>query len=290
MEFLILLGIGLTIGGVAMAADDDDDGASEPDATEPPHTEEPVSTITTSDAADDLTATDQDETIFARGGDDIVEGRGGDDRLFGMDGTDILVGGTGDDFVRGGAGDDYLIDNDGSDTLHGDAGDDRIISTSGIDGEGIVGFSRGVADGSITDISGLSGFVNPDTDLDGDADSVSAGYGDDTVIAGDGDTISLGEGRDTLVVGDWVASNDDPVIVTDFDPAEDLLVYSCNGDGLPPRLSVQTVGDGSGDEGQGSALLFADNVFVARIQGAGGLLTVSDVSIDDRSSGGSFFS
>lgn len=131
-----------------------------------------------------MTATDQDETIFARGGDDIVEGRGGDDRLFGMDGTDILVGGTGDDFVRGGAGDDYLIDNDGSDTLHGDAGDDRIISTSGIDGEGIVGFSRGVADGSITDISGLSGFVNPDTDLDGDADSVSAGYGDDTVIAG----------------------------------------------------------------------------------------------------------
>ncbi|WP_027237700.1 calcium-binding protein [Leisingera caerulea] len=291
MELLILLGIGLTIGGVALAMDDDDDGgASEPDTSEPPQTVEPGSTTTGSDAADDLIGTGQDETAYARGGNDILEGRGGDDRLFGMDGADILVGGTGDDFMRGGAGDDYLIDNEGSDTLHGDTGDDRIITTSGIDGEGIVGLSRGLADGSVTVLSGLAEFINPDTDLDGDADSVSAGYGDDTVIAGDGDTVSLGEGSDTLVVGDWIASDDDPVIVTDFDPADDLLIYSYDGDGLPPRLSVQTVGDGTGDEGQGSALLFADDVFVARIHGAGGLLTVSDVSIVDRSEDGSLFS
>ncbi|UWQ26438.1 hypothetical protein K3553_08225 [Leisingera aquaemixtae] len=292
MELLILLGIGLTIGGAALAMDDDDDdgGAAEREVSEPEANVEAGGTTTATDIADDLIGTSEDETVFARGGNDIVEGRGGDDRLFGMEGSDILVGGTGDDFMRGGAGDDYLIDNAGSDTLHGDTGDDRIVTTSGIDGEGIVGLSRGLSDGSITDLSGLAEFVNPDTDLDESADSVSAGYGDDTVIAGDGDTVSLGEGNDTLVVGDWVVSEDDPVIVTDFDPAEDQLIYSYDGEGLPPRLSVQTIGDGTGDEGQGSALLFADDVFVARIQGAGGLLTVSDVSIVDRASDGSLFS
>lgn len=285
---MILLGLGLTIGAVAYFDDDGDDTQQEP-AEEPrdeASTGDGASSITLSDGANDFIGSHQGETVFARDGDDVVEGRGGNDRLFGMDGVDILVGGSGNDFLRGGGGDDYLIDNAGSDTIHGDTGDDRIVVTSGIDGEGIVGFARGVADGSITGAGGLAGFIRPDTDLDEDADTVSAGYGDDTVIAGDGDTISLGEGSDSLVVGDWIVSSDDPVTVTDFDPGEDVLVYSYDGAGLPPRLSVQFVGDGSGDEGQGSALIFADNVFVARVQGAGGLLSVSDISIVDRSANG----
>lgn len=289
MELLVLLGLSLAIGTAVILDDDDGDEDQDTGAAINPDDGENTSrgsSSTTTGGADDFTGTNQNETIFAHGGDDVVEGRGGDDRIFGMDGEDILVGGSGNDFLRGGAGNDNLIDNEGSDTIHGDTGDDRIIVTSGIDGEGIIGFARGVANGTITDFDEADRFVNPDTDSDDNADSVIAGIGNDTVIAGDGDIVSLGKGNDTMVLGDWVDANDDPVTVTDFDPGEDVLVYSYDGNGLPPQLSVQRVGDGTGDEGQGSALVFADNVFVARIPGAGGLLSVSDISIATRSPGG----
>lgn len=75
---------------------------------------------------------------------------------------------------------------------------------------------------------------------------------------------------------------DDPVTLTDFTPGEDVILYSHDGDGPLPELSVMRAADGSGD-GEGSALVFADNVLIARVPGAGYSLTVSDISIADRS-------
>lgn len=284
MEFLILLGIGLTIGGVAIALDDDDEVQEESNSSEPmPESlTEDGNSITTSDGDDDFTASDQDETIFLRGGNDVAEGRGGDDRIFGGDGEDVIVGGEGDDFLRGGSEDDTLVDNAGSDTIYGDGGNDLIFATTAVDGEGIVNFARGVSDGSITDFTELNQYYTPDTDTDAQADEVFGGAGDDTVIAGDGDTVTLGSGSDTLGVGDWVVSNHDPVTVTDFDPGEDVLVYSHDGEGPTPELSVNHLFDG-----EGTALLFADNVLVARLPGVGEDFSLGDVSIVDRGGSGS---
>lgn len=282
MELLILLGIGLTIGGVALALDEDDDGTTQAEETVSPDAPDtlPVtsgSTITTSDGDDDFTASNQDETIFLRDGNDLAEGRGGDDRLFGGDGEDVLVGGEGNDFLRGGADDDTLVDNAGSDTIHGDGGNDLIFATTAVDGEGIVEFSRGVIDGRITDFSELNQYYTPSTDTDEQADEIFAGAGDDTVFAGDGDTVTLGDGNDILGVGDWVVSSHDPVIVTDFNPSEDVLVYSHDNEGPLPNLSVNHLSGGEGE-----ALLFADNVLVARLPGVGGDFTIGDVSIVER--------
>ncbi|MFW8636424.1 calcium-binding protein [Cribrihabitans pelagius] len=291
MELLILLGLGLTAGTFALLNDDDDSGDSEDGNTderqgssdpEPENYESnEAATITATDAANDIIGGSQDQSIFLRGGDDLAEGRGGDDRIFGMDGEDFIVGGSGDDCLRGGADNDLLIDNAGSDTMHGDSGNDLIAATSTFDGEGLAGFYRGVADGSITDPASVNDHYSPDTDTDSNADSVFGGGGNDSVIAGEGDTVSLGSGNDMLAVGDWHQSDDDPVFVTDFDTSEDVLVYSHDGEGTMPDLFVMHLEDGTGG-GQGSALLFADNALVARMPGAGGLLSVSDISIVER--------
>jgi Ca2+-binding RTX toxin-like protein len=114
---------------------------------------------------------------------------------------------TGDDFVRGGEGDDTLISHGGADTIFGDTGDDVL------DGRESAQASNG---------RGLF------------EDSLTAGSGDDLIYADDGDRVSAGKGADTihadLTVGAasgvaWDAARDwAPIQLSDFDPAEDLLI------------------------------------------------------------------
>ncbi|MEX0301629.1 MAG: hypothetical protein AB3N24_04325, partial [Leisingera sp.] len=171
---------------------------------------------------------------------------------------------------------------EGADTIFGDLGDDLIVSTSAMDGEEIAAFARDVVSGSATiDPDSLEELLMPDTDTDSDADSIQAGLGNDIVLAGDGDTVSLGEGEDTLGIGDWITEGDDPVVFTDFSKLEDTIVYSHDGEGEEPELTLEETQDEFGDPDD--ALLFANGVLVARIEGAGGLMTLEDVSIVDRS-------
>ncbi|MCF6429532.1 calcium-binding protein [Leisingera sp. MMG026] len=265
MELLILLGIGLTIGGVAIALDDDDDGITKGD--------------TTADATednDDLAGGSGEDTIFAKDGDDIVDGNAGNDRLFGQGGQDLLIGGEGDDFLRGGSDHDSIIDGTGSDTLIGDAGNDFIVSTSAFDPDNVVEAGREWAANDDPDVDvQLEPELNHDTDED--ADVIQAGGGNDDVIAGNGDTVSLGEGLDELILGDWIEAGDEPVVLTDYSRLEDVIVYSHDGEGTPPEITVENTLDQFGDEDD--ALLLADGEVFARIQGAGGLITAGNVMV-----------
>lgn len=266
--------IGLTLVGGAVILSDDDGSSSSSDSGGGSDQEDQE--IIGTEGIDDLIGGSGDDEIFARESGDIVEGRDGDDRIFGHEGDDALVGGEGDDFIRGGSGDDAILDHEGSDTIYGDAGNDSIIATSAIDGEELVHLSRDFVSGGGTTAEDLLSLYNFATDSDDEGDTIYAGLGDDAVIAGDDDVVSLGEGNDTIGVGDWMDENDEAVVVTDFNPAEDTLVYSHDGQGALPSLSLQTAGD--------EALLFADNHLVARIEGVGTSLSLADISIVERSS------
>ncbi|AHD03028.1 calcium-binding protein [Leisingera methylohalidivorans] len=277
MELLVLLGLTMAVGTFAILDDDDGSESHETSSQEP---QDSGNGAARTDADDDIIGSHHDDSIFARGGDDVVEGRGGDDRLFGQDGNDFITGGAGDDWMRGGDGNDAILDHEGADTVFGDLGDDTIVATSAMDGEEIAAFARGVANGSITELDGFDALLTPDTDTDDDADSIQAGLGNDVVLAGSGDTVSLGEGEDTLGIGDWIEAGDDPVIFTDFSKLEDIIVYSHDGGGGEPELTLEETQDQFGDPDD--ALLYANGVLVARIEGAGGLMTLDDVSIVDR--------
>ena len=266
MTFLIMLGIGLTIGGLVIALDDDDDGAS-------------GEKINGDGEQNDLAGGEGNDTVFAGDETDILAGNGGEDRLFGQDGEDLLLGGEGDDFLRGGSGSDTLIDSEGSDTLIGGLGSDLIVATSAVDPDAAAQVVRDwIANEDPDERIQLDFDGSDDTDDDGDV--ILAGYGNDDVVAGNGDTVTLGEGRDELFIGDWMEAGDDPVTVTDFNPAEDAIVYSHDGEGPVPELTLNRADDGSDD---GETHLFADDVLVARIQGAADSVTLSNILVLDRS-------
>ncbi|WP_424979839.1 calcium-binding protein [Leisingera sp. S232] len=267
MELLILLGIGLTIGGVALALDDDDDSIE-------------GDKITGTEENDDIAGAEGDDTVFAGDGIDILDGNGGDDRLFGQDGEDFLVGGEGDDFLRGGSDSDLIIDGSGNDTLIGDLGHDLIVATTAVDPDDTIQLVRDWIDNEDPDetIQLQRDLSSPDTD--DDADVIQAGYGNDEVYAGNGDTVSLGEGNDELVLGDWIEAGDEPVVLTDYSPLEDMIVYYYDGSGPAPEITVETTVDELGDEDD--ALLMADGNVFARIEGAGGLIAPHNIWVLER--------
>ena len=139
--------------------------------------------------------------IYGGKGDDSVEGGYGNDYLFlgeGNDysgvssGTSDVTGSqyleTGDDYISGGDGDDIILDRLGSNTLAGDDGNDIIYGAD---------------------------------DDDSTPDVLLGGAGNDLIFTDDGDTITGGTGADAIEQS--YVSGDDPVVVTDFDPAEDAL-------------------------------------------------------------------
>ena len=130
-----------------------------------------------------------------------IFGDEGDDQIFGEAGTDLLLGGTGDDLIAGGPGDDEILGQEGTDTIFGGPGNDLL-------------FDAGVVS---TDQN------QPDVGLEG----VSGGEGNDQVRIEDGvNVVSLGAGSDALAVANPDNDSEDhPIaLVTDFDPAEDVLV------------------------------------------------------------------
>ncbi len=266
MELLILLGIGLTVGGIALALDDDDDDVT-------------GEKITGTEEDNDLAGAEGNDTVFAGDGNDIVDGSGGDDRLFGQDGEDLLVGGEGNDFLRGGSDADLILDGTGNDTLIGDLGDDLIVATSALDPTATIEALRDwIANDDPDEAIQLDFDLSADTD--DDADVIIGGFGDDDVYAGSGDTVSLGAGEDALVLGDWIEPGDEPVVLTDYNPAEDLLVYNYDGSGPAPEITVEDVPAESG--GEDDVLLRANGSVFARIEGAGGLISPHNIWVLER--------
>jgi hypothetical protein len=102
---------------------------------------------------------------------------------------------------------------------------------------------------------------------------MDGGRGDDALFVGDGDTATGGDGMDDffLLDGDAV----DPATITDFDLAQDALIYVYDAGTTPPMLELT-------DNGDGTQTLSADNAAVAVLAASG--LTVNDVVLFERGS------
>ena len=192
---------------------------------------------------------------------DFVLANDGNDRVFARAGTDAVSGGAGNDFLRGEAGDDTLFGDAGADTLNGDAGNDLLFGADLFGGVAPAELARGsgllsTSDGPLT----LRGLANVDGDP-GDADTLTGGVGDDLIVAGAADVVDTGTGADTVNLGDWVNSNGPPVDIIDFDPAQDVVVYTYAGSTAP------TVSFAEADDGTATveiALSNTENQVVAR--------------------------
>lgn len=175
---------------------------------------------------DDLiAASDQDDVIAAGAGNDVVYGGAGDDQITLGDGDDFYVPAppdsvdwgvldAGDDVVSGGAGADALIDTLGHNTLSGGDGIDLVYGVDTAD----------------------EGTATPD--------SLSGGAGTDLIVADNGDQVETGSGADLVAVDLTDLDGDiDPVVITDFDPSEDVLGVAIDGS---PTVTTTARGDGTG--------------------------------------------
>lgn len=244
------------------------------------------------DQADQVVGTPGDEVVFAGGGSDYVSGGAGDDvisgeagadtlgggagddTLLGGIGNDKLYGGTGDDYLLGGAGNDYLDGGSGNDTVGSGSGGDTLIGGSGDDflqgvnfdvpptdtdwedsRFGFNLFDRFGADLSQTQVDRLGRAIN-NHDAATDPSELYGGDGNDYLFGDKGDLMTGGSGRDTFVA--YHVSGDDPVTMTDYNPAQDRLVVSHDG---PEPLEV-TVADSSA-----GAVLRLDGADVAVLTG-----------------------
>lgn len=248
----VLLGL-LGVALVANIVDDDDDDEV---VAETPETDDRVSG---SDDPETLQTEGGDDTVFAGGGNDLIDAGDGNDRVFGQDGTDVIVGGEGDDFLRGSAGDDVIFADEGEDTLFGDAGDDVLFGADIIDTEAVF---EETAQTNFLPFSFLPFFdVNGDT---GEADELNGGVGEDVLVAGSNDIVSTGDGEDAVEIGDWVIPGQ-PVVVTDFDPAEDVIIYDYVGDTEPDIVIGED--EDTGDATIEIAVTGQDNQVVATLNG-----------------------
>ena len=198
----------------------------------------------------------QDDEIDGGGGSDLIIGFNGDDLLFGGQGNDWMFGMDGDDSIDAGYDNDVVSGGAGADTIDAGAGDD-FVESAGILDEEAMETSAGSAR-SFGDIAFLYKFDNP-----ADAgDVVSLGDGDDTVVAGGADTVTGGNGADEFALGDW-ASGEPPVVITDFDPDEDVVTYGFEAGRAEPVFKT-VLNPISGD-----AEIMADNEIFAIIRNAG---------------------
>ncbi|WBU65425.1 calcium-binding protein [Paracoccus aerodenitrificans] len=181
---------------------------------------------------DDLLAlNDGADRGFGGDGSDTVDGHAGDDEVVGNGGNDLLFGGAGNDRVVGAAGNDRVMGNSGSDTLFGGPGQDILKA-----GDGRDSIWAGPGDDRVEGGNGTDG--------------LHGGYGDDTLDGGAGDDVLKGaKGADRFIVS---AGHDR---ITDFDPAEDLLIFSQNMQPDWAQQGAHLVAEWSDGEESGSVTL-----------------------------------
>ncbi|CUH47393.1 calcium-binding protein [Ruegeria atlantica] len=187
-----------------------------------------------------LTGQDGDDQINGYGDDDTVLGGMGDDTLHGGDGGDTIQGGEGDDVLHGEGEDDVLSGDDGDDKLFGHFGDDDDVLT-GEDGE------------------------NEDS-----VDFLNGGAGDDAIVAHSGDIVTGGEGADSIHLNP--EDDDDAVKVMDFEPGQDKLLISWEGE-EDPEINIEPDA-----ENENLTRIMVDGQDVAQLLGAKGL-TLDDIQL-----------
>ncbi|GAA6174952.1 calcium-binding protein [Sulfitobacter pacificus] len=225
-------------------------------------------------AGNDLVIGSQgDDQLLGRTGDDTLWGRDGDDRMNGSFGNDVMRGDEGDDVLRGGKGDDVLLGGAGDDALIGNLGNDLIETGIGADtvygGSGndlITGYQLPVADG----------FAAGEDDLL--PDELNGGSGDDTITGNDGDTVSGGLGADLIRTIGFDQEEGGGVIVTDFDPVEDMLLLAVS---AGPELSLDPADDRisvAQDANGSDSNVFLDDQLVAVLRDTDAEVLAADLS------------
>jgi Ca2+-binding RTX toxin-like protein len=159
----------------------------------------------------------------------VLTGDAGNDTLLGAGGNDKLDGGLDADSMAGGLGDDtYVADNAGDVVVEATGEGYDLLTTkttytlaAGVEVEEITLFNDTVQGSTFDHNFGITAneFNNIITGNKGD-NVIDAGAGNDTIdtTAGGADTITLGAGNDSVVL-----SLIGPVVLTDFNPAEDRL-------------------------------------------------------------------
>ncbi|WP_282119563.1 calcium-binding protein [Ruegeria atlantica] len=239
-----------------------------------------------------LTGQDGDDQINGYGGDDTVLGGMGDDTLHGGDGVDTIQGGEGDDVLHGEGNDDVLSGDDGDDKLFGHFGDDRLDGGDGDDdlyggqdndtltgGAGADALHGGYGDDELAGGAGEDVLFGGDGDdvltgEDGEnedsVDFLNGGAGDDIIAAHSGDIVTGGEGADSIHLNP--EDDDDAVKVMDFEPGQDKLLISWEGE-EDPEINIET-----DTENENLTRVMVDGQDVAQLLGAKGL-TLDDIQL-----------
>ncbi|MBE9635242.1 calcium-binding protein [Salipiger mangrovisoli] len=160
-------------------------------------------TLGTGDESLGSADTDGDDTVLGSEIGDTLVGGAGEDVISGAGGSDYISAGTGADYAEGGSGGDTITGGAGADTLLGGSGNDLLW---GSDDEGD----------------------------DDETDLLIGGTGDDTLMLGRGDLGLGGAGADRFVLADGA-------VIEDFDEAEDMVVFTYEGD-LVPEIVSQVAG------------------------------------------------
>ncbi|AFW93529.1 hypothetical protein ANA_C10735 [Anabaena sp. 90] len=164
-------------------------------------------------------------TISGTSGNDVLLASASGYTLLGLAGNDSIDGvtGTGDNILDGGEGDDEIFAKE-NDTALGGEGNDQIFS----DGQGNNILSGGEGNDQIF----------PDQN-----DKVFSDAGNDIIYSGlGGNTLTGGDGQDTF----WLANAaylQSPNIITDFNPAQDLLNVNVDGFKDINQLTLSPQGD-----------------------------------------------
>ena len=180
---------------------------------------------------------DGDDIISGYGGADTLLGNGGDDQLFGGEGADSLSGGAGSDFLFGGprgAGDlDILTGGPGADAF--------LLSYSQDSGNPGADFWSGYFAKMSSDIAGNVAKVIIQDAIKGAAEGIAGGILAGALgAAGDDLVVSFVDFVEALFSGGTPASPQDVMVVTDFDPSEDVLILPLQ-DTVLDALTVSVV-------------------------------------------------
>lgn len=202
----------------------------------------------------------EEDLLRAKSGPDPDPGKvrvGTDDAdlLESGDGADWLLGFAGDDVLEGGAGDDVLIGGTGMDVILAGDGDD-FVESANIVAEPALRTSA-EAGGDVADVV----FAYDLPRGSDESDTVTLGAGDDTVVAGSDDVVTGGAGQDAFALGDWITGGQ-PVEITDFDEAEDIVSFVYDRDGDMPDLEIQR------NSQTGLTTIRADGQSIAVLRGA----------------------
>lgn len=286
---LMLLGLALPLAVLGFSLDQDDDdensveleGGDDADRLEG---EEGSDFIDGHGGDDILNGRAGDDTIFGREGDDVLQGEDGDDMLCSGEGDDVVTGNTGQDFIEGQGGDDFVSGDYGWDTVHGDDGNDTVLGgrggdvVEGNDGDDIV--FGGIIDGvplnleeleALRDggsLEELNGGIEMRDDSVGNA--LRGGTGDDELIIGSGDWVGGGVGEDTFHVMSEQNGTEEASII-DYNADDDAITVIVDDTEAEADINVTVDGD--------DALVRMGDTVLVRVEGAGGTLEASDVTL-----------